>query len=124
MEEPATTVSLLEGIFHSGPIIVALHGGMVATFCTAVALSVRRVGTLLAFACSMVPFALGALAMWIGILGYVSIFPSFFSGLYDGNAVEGLHTLQRPFFLGTALSVIALMVYFIARARHSNAGKA
>lgn len=121
MEETPNTLSLWEGIFTGGPIIVALHLCMVIGFGIAVGLAFRRSGSVLAFACSVLPFACGAFAMWVGILGYISIFPSFFSGLYDGDAVEGLHLLQRPFFIGTGLSVVALIVHSIARALSRNA---
>lgn len=121
MKAPTDTTSLWQGIIIGGPIIMALHLCMAVCFAVSIVLAFRRTGTVAAFAFAVSPFIFGALGMWFGILGHIAIFPSFSSGLYDGDPVSGLRILQRPFFIGAGLSSAALIVYFLARALLPNA---
>jgi hypothetical protein len=102
---------------------MALHLFMIIGFSLAVALSFRRSGSLASFACSIAPFILGAIAMWFGILCFAEIVPSFSSGLYDGDPLSTLQMIQQPFFIGSGLSLVALVIYFLTRAHHTNPRK-
>jgi hypothetical protein len=115
MEEPAHTLSPWQGIVVGGPIIMALHWCMAIFFCVAVVLAFRRTGTLMAFACCLAPFFFGTVALWIGVVGHTAMYPEFSGGLYDGDPREHLRLMQRPFFIGTGLSSVAFLVFFLAR---------
>ena len=119
MEQPIS-IPLWDGIVVGGPIILALHLCIFASFAFAVRFAFRVPGTVAAFAWSLAPFIFGAVAMWFGVLGYTAVVPSFFSGLYDGDPTFGIRLLQRPFFFGAGLSLVAVVIYFLARARHPN----
>ncbi|MEP6672230.1 MAG: hypothetical protein ABJF10_23910 [Chthoniobacter sp.] len=116
MKEPAHTLSLWQGMVVSGPVILTLHLCMAVFFAAAVVVAFRRSGSVGAFACALAPFLFGTVAMWMGVRGHISMAPEFSSGLYDGDPRESLHLLQRPFFIGSGLSAVALVVYFFARA--------
>ena len=39
---------------------------------------------------------------------------------YEGDPTIALLDIQRPFFIGSSLSLVAIAVYFVARALNSN----
>ena len=116
MKAPAHTLSLWQGMVVGGPIIMTLHLCMAVFFAVAVVVAFRRAGTVGAFACALAPFFFGTVAMWMGVRGYISMVPEISGGFYEGDPRESLHLLQRPFFIGSGLSAVALAVYFSARA--------
>lgn len=116
MNEP-DPILFWEGVLVGGPILIALHVFMIVSFAFAIHLAFRRAGTVATFACSLLPFISGAFAMWVGVLGYAAIVPTFVSGLYDGDPTYGIRLAQRPFLLGFGLSAVAVLVYCLGRGR-------
>ena len=95
---------------------MAMFYAMLLCFGLSLFLSFRGASSSTAFACSIAPFVFGSTAMWLGV-GRVSAMISNVMNEYD--PLTALHEIQQPFFLGSALSIAALFVYFLARAFHS-----
>lgn len=116
MDELANADFLWNGIKQGGPVIVALHWLMLIGFGLAIVLSIRRAGSLQAFACTLLPFAFGAFATCFGVLSFTVIIPELSNSMYEGDPLRVIPLIQRPFFIGNALSLIALVNYFFTRA--------
>src|SRR5688572_21596798 len=93
MNEP-DPISFWQGVVESGLIVLVLYLGMIVSFAFAIRFALRRAGSVIAFACSMLPFIFGAFAMWVGVLALVAIAPMIVSGLYDGDPTYAVRLAQ------------------------------
>ena len=101
--------SLPEG----GPLYIGLHLLMLVAAIVAVVLTVRDPRSLSAWFFSLLPFAFGATAMWLHVLGLTAVTKAV--GGYEGNLAQQLSELPRPFYLGCAMSAVLLLIVMVLR---------
>lgn len=110
--KPAFWQTIVEG----GPIIVALHFFMLVCFIASLRWSVSHVGGTASLLLAVGPFVFGSIAMWLAIVGLLAVM----GGQYEGDLSVALCYVQRPFFLGSGFSAVAVTVHLIARASKFN----